>query len=76
MGLTDEQWEVLAPLIEACRPAAKVPARHLRRRGEARSHLGKRKAETQGAGRRGERVRDVEVAQERQRHLAAAEASL
>ena len=22
MGLTDEQWEVLAPLIEACRPAA------------------------------------------------------
>src|SRR5215208_1583468 len=31
MGLTDEQWEVLAPLIEACRPAAKVPPRHLRR---------------------------------------------
>ena len=32
MGLTDEQWEVLAPLIEACRPAAKVPPRHLRRK--------------------------------------------
>jgi transposase len=31
MGLTDEQWEVLEPLIEACRPAAKVPPRHLRR---------------------------------------------
>ena len=31
MDLTDEQWEVLAPLIEACRPAAKVPPRHLRR---------------------------------------------
>ena len=31
MGLTDEQWEVLAPLIEACRPAAKVPPQHLRR---------------------------------------------
>ena len=31
MGLTDAQWEVLAPLIEACRPPAKVPPRHLRR---------------------------------------------
>ena len=31
MGLTDEQWAVLAPLIEQCRPPAKVPPRHLRR---------------------------------------------
>ena len=31
MGLTDEQWAVLAPLIEQCRPHAKVPPRHLRR---------------------------------------------
>ena len=31
MGLTDEQWAVLAPLIEQCRPPAKVPLRHLRR---------------------------------------------
>ena len=31
MGLTDEQWAVLAPLIETCRPAAKVPPQHLRR---------------------------------------------
>ena len=31
MGLTDEQWAVLAPLIEQCRPRAKVPPRHLRR---------------------------------------------
>ena len=31
MGLTDGQWAVLAPLIEACRPAAKVAPRHLRR---------------------------------------------
>ena len=52
------------------------PARHLRRRGEPRGHLGERKAETERARRRGERVRDVEVAQQRQRHLRAAEASL
>lgn len=31
MGLTDGQWAVLAPLIEACRPRAKVAPRHLRR---------------------------------------------
>src|SRR5215212_10236473 len=31
MGLTDAQWVVLAPLIEQCRPRAKVPPRHLRR---------------------------------------------
>ena len=31
MGLTDAQWAVLAPLIEECRPRAKVPRRHLRR---------------------------------------------
>ena len=31
MGLTDEQWAVLAPLIEQRRPHAKVPPRHLRR---------------------------------------------
>jgi transposase len=31
MGLTDAQWAMLAPLIEACRPAAKVPPQHLRR---------------------------------------------
>ena len=29
--LTDAQWAVLAPLIEAVRPAAKVPPRYLRR---------------------------------------------
>ena len=29
--LTDAQWAVLEPLIEAVRPAAKVPHRHLRR---------------------------------------------
>ena len=29
--LTDEQWAVLGPLVEACRPPAKVPPRHLRR---------------------------------------------
>ncbi len=31
MGLTDGQWAVLEPLIEACRPAAKVAPQHLRR---------------------------------------------
>ena len=31
MGLTDAQWAVLAPLIEQCRPHAKVPPRQLRR---------------------------------------------
>ena len=31
MGLTDGQWAVLEPLIEAWRPAAKVPPQHLRR---------------------------------------------
>ena len=29
--LTDVQWAMLEPLIEACRPHAKVPPRHLRR---------------------------------------------
>ncbi len=29
--LTDEQWAVLEPLVEACRPHAKVPPRDLRR---------------------------------------------
>jgi len=29
--LTDAQWAVLEPLVEACRPAAKVPPRNLRR---------------------------------------------
>ena len=29
--LTDERWAVLEPLVEACRPAAKVPPRNLRR---------------------------------------------
>lgn len=29
--LTDAQWVVLEPLVEACRPHAKVPPRHLRR---------------------------------------------
>ena len=31
MVLTDEQWAVLAPLVEACRPHAKVPPSDLRR---------------------------------------------
>jgi transposase len=29
--LTDGQWAVLGPLVEACRPPAKVPPRELRR---------------------------------------------
>lgn len=29
--LTDVQWRMLEPLIEACRPHAKVPPSHLRR---------------------------------------------
>ena len=31
MGLTDAQWTVLEPLIEQCRPHAKVPPSNLRR---------------------------------------------
>lgn len=31
MLLTDEQWAMLEPLVEACRPPAKVPPRNLRR---------------------------------------------
>jgi transposase len=31
MGLTDEEWAVLEPLVEACRPHAKVPPSNLRR---------------------------------------------
>ena len=31
MALTDEQWAVLEPLVEVCRPHAKVPPQHLRR---------------------------------------------
>jgi hypothetical protein len=33
--LTDAQWEVLSPLIEACRPKGKTPLQHLRRTVEA-----------------------------------------
>ena len=33
--LSDEQWAELEPLIEACRPQAKVPSPHLRRTIEA-----------------------------------------
>jgi transposase len=33
--LTDVQWSVLSPLIEACRPKGKTPLRHLRRTVEA-----------------------------------------
>ncbi len=33
--LSDAQWAVLAPLIEACRPKGKTPLRHLRRTIEA-----------------------------------------
>lgn len=33
--LSDEQWAELEPLIEACRPHAKVRSRHLRRTVEA-----------------------------------------
>ncbi len=29
--LTDRDWAALEPLIEACRPPAKVPSPHLRR---------------------------------------------
>lgn len=29
--LTDEQWALLEPLVEACRPPAKVPPSNLRR---------------------------------------------
>jgi transposase len=35
MVLTDAQWAVLAPLIEACRPKAKTPPQNLRRTLEA-----------------------------------------
>src|SRR3954451_13746761 len=35
MVLSDEQWAVLEPLVEACRPHAKVPPSHLRRTVEA-----------------------------------------
>jgi transposase len=35
MVLTDEQWAGLAPLVEACRPHAKVPPSNLRRTVEA-----------------------------------------
>jgi transposase len=31
MMLTDAQWTTLVPLVEACRPHAKVPPSHLRR---------------------------------------------
>jgi transposase len=33
--LSDAQWSVLAPLIEACRPKGKTPLKHLRRIIEA-----------------------------------------
>ena len=33
--LSDEQWAVLAPMVEACRPHAKVPPSDLRRTVEA-----------------------------------------
>lgn len=33
--LTDRQWAVLEPLIEICRPHAKVPSPYLRRTIEA-----------------------------------------
>ena len=35
MVLTDARWAVLAPLVEACRPRAKVPPSNLRRTVEA-----------------------------------------
>src|SRR4051794_36437607 len=35
MVLTDEQWAVLEPLVETCRPHAKVPPSDLRRTVEA-----------------------------------------
>jgi transposase len=35
MGLTDERWAALEPLVEACRPHAKVPPANLRRTVEA-----------------------------------------
>jgi transposase len=35
MVLTDAQWTGLEPLVEACRPHAKVPPSHLRRTVEA-----------------------------------------
>ena len=31
MGLTDQEWAVLEPLVEVCRPHAKVPPSNLRR---------------------------------------------
>jgi transposase len=33
--LSDDQWNVLSPLIEACRPKGKTPLQHLRRTVEA-----------------------------------------
>lgn len=35
MILTDEQWSMLGPLVEACRPHAKVPPSNLRRTASA-----------------------------------------
>ncbi len=35
MVLTDERWAAPEPLVEACRPRAKVPPRHPRRTVEA-----------------------------------------
>jgi len=35
MVLTDERWAALEPLVEACRPRAKVPPSNLRRTVEA-----------------------------------------
>lgn len=35
MVLTDEQWAVLAPLVEQVKPKGKTPLRHLRRTVEA-----------------------------------------
>ncbi len=34
-GLSEEQWAVLEPLVEACRPKGKTPPGHLRRTLEA-----------------------------------------
>ncbi len=35
MAVTEGQWAVLEPLVEACRPRGKTPVRHLRRTIEA-----------------------------------------
>jgi hypothetical protein len=67
----------VVPQDDAGRGAEQLhPARNLGRRGEPRGHLHDGHAESERARAGGERVRHVEVAEQRQRDVALAEASL